>query len=164
VKPDERFIGSVPIGFPVSNTQVYILDDELEPVPIGVVGELYAGGGGLAVGYLNDSALTAERFVPDRLSGKPGARLYRSGDRARYRADGSIEFLGRIDHQIKLRGYRIELGEIEASLKEHPGVQDAAVLVGHSAQGNEYLVGFVVADVITLSFRVTPTRTNLRST
>jgi len=147
VKPDERFIGSVPIGFPVSNTQVYILDDELEPVPIGVVGELYAGGGGLAVGYLNDSALTAERFVPDRLSGKPGARLYRSGDRARYRADGSIEFLGRIDHQIKLRGYRIELGEIEASLKEHPGVQDAAVLVGHSAQGNEYLVGFVVADV-----------------
>jgi aspartate racemase len=147
VKPDERFVGSVPIGFPVSNTRVYILDDELEPVPIGVVGELYAGGGGLAVGYLNDSALTAQRFVPDPLSGKLGARLYRTGDRARYRADGSIEFLGRIDHQIKLRGYRIELGEIEATLREHPGVQDAAVLVGHSAQGNEHLVGYVVADV-----------------
>lgn len=144
VKPDEQFSGSVPIGFPVSNTKVYILDDELEPVPIGVVGELYAGGAGLAVGYLNDSPLTAQRFVPDPLSGSVGARLYRTGDLARYRADGSIEFVGRMDHQVKLRGHRIELGEIETAIKKHPSVQDAVVMLQQSPPENKYLVGYVV--------------------
>ncbi|HZE68262.1 MAG TPA: amino acid adenylation domain-containing protein [Pyrinomonadaceae bacterium] len=146
VKPGERFAGSIPIGFPISNTQVYILDAQLEPVPIGVVGELYAGGAGLALGYLNDSALTAERFVPDPLSQHLGARLYRTGDLARYRADGSIEFLGRIDHQVKLRGHRIELGEIETALRQYPAVQDAVVTLHHAANGNKHLVGYVVAD------------------
>jgi aspartate racemase len=146
VKPDERFAGTVPIGLPVSNTQVYILDGGLEPVPIGVVGELYAAGAGLAVGYLNDSALTAQRFVPDLLSGKWGARLYRTGDLARYRADGSIEFLGRMDHQVKLRGHRIELGEIETAIKRYPSVQDAVVMLQQSTQGNKYLVGYVVSN------------------
>jgi len=144
VKPGERFAGSVPIGLPVSNTQVYILDDELEPVPVGVVGELYGGGAGLAVGYLNDSALTARRFVPDPLSGRLGARLYRTGDLARYRADGSIEFVGRMDHQVKLRGHRIELGEIETAMKKHPSVRDAVVMLQQSPQENKYLVGYVV--------------------
>jgi aspartate racemase len=146
VKAGERFVGSVPIGFPISNTQVYILDEELEPVPVGVAGELYAGGDGLASGYLNDSALTAERFVPHPLSEEPGARLYRTGDRARYLADGRIEFLGRMDQQVKLRGYRIEPGEIEATLREHAAVQDAVVIVRDSAEGNKTLVGYVVVD------------------
>jgi aspartate racemase len=147
IKPGEQFANKVPIGLPVANTDVYILDKELQLVPRGVVGELCVGGDGLASGYLNDPALTAEKFVPHPFSESPGARLYRTGDRVRYRQDHSIEFLGRIDQQIKLRGYRIELSEIEATLREHPGVQDAAVLARHSAQGNECLVGYVVADV-----------------
>ncbi|MFN2529809.1 MAG: amino acid adenylation domain-containing protein [Pyrinomonadaceae bacterium] len=147
IKADERFAGKVPIGQPISNTEVYILDNELEMLPRGVVGELCTGGDGLASGYLNDPALTAERFVPHPFSAKPGARLYRTGDRVRYRADGCIEFQGRIDHQIKLRGYRIELSEIEATLREHPAVQDAAVLARDLGQGNEHLVGYVVADL-----------------
>jgi aspartate racemase len=147
IKPGEQFASKVPIGLPVANTHVYILDKELQLVPRGVVGELCVGGDGLASGYLNDPALTAEKFVPHPFSESPGARLYRTGDRVRYRQDHSIEFLGRIDQQIKLRGYRIELSEIEATLREHPGVQDAAVLARHSAQGNECLVGYVVADV-----------------
>ncbi|HKY27539.1 MAG TPA: amino acid adenylation domain-containing protein [Pyrinomonadaceae bacterium] len=146
VKPHEQFTASVPIGFPISNTQVYILDDELQPVPIGVVGELYTGGAGLARGYLNDPALTAQKFIPHPLSDAPGARLYRTGDLARYRSDGCIEFLGRIDHQVKLRGYRIELGEIETAIKEHPAVQSAVVTVGQSDQGDKHLVAYVVAD------------------
>ena len=146
IRSGEQFTGSVPIGFPVSNTQVYILDNHMQQVPVGVIGELYTGGAGLAAAYLNDPALTAEKFVPHPLSNEPGARLYRTGDRARYRGDGSIEFFGRIDDQVKLRGFRIELGEIECAIKEHPGVQDAVVMTGQSASGERYLVGYVVAN------------------
>jgi thioesterase domain-containing protein/acyl carrier protein len=136
----------VPIGFPVSNTQVYVLDDQMMQVPVGVVGELYTAGAGLAAAYLNDPTLTAEKFVPHPYSHEAGARLYRTGDRVRYREDGSVEFLGRIDHQVKLRGFRIELGEIEIAIKEHPAVQDAVVTLSKSENGDRYLVGYVVAD------------------
>ena len=146
IKSGEHFTGSVPIGYPISNSQVYILDDHMQQVPIGAAGELYTGGDGLAAAYLNDPALTAEKFVPHPFSTEAGARLYRTGDRARYRDDGSVEFLGRIDHQVKLRGYRIELSEIEIALKAHPAVQDAVVVVGQFASGEKYLVGYVVSD------------------
>ena len=142
----ERFAGSVPIGFPISNTQVYILDAELEPVPVGVVGELYTGGAGLAIGYLNDSALTAERFIPNPFSAGLGTRLYRTGDYARYRVDGSIEFIGRIDHQVKLRGHRIELTEIEGALKQHAAARDVVVVMRRSEHGNKQLIAYIIAD------------------
>ena len=146
VQREERFAGSVPIGFPVSNTQVYILDTQLEPVPVGVVGELYTGGAGLAIGYLNDAALTAERFVPNPFSAVSGSRLYRTGDYARFKADGSIEFIGRIDHQVKLRGHRIELTEIEVALKQHVAVRDAVVVMRRSGHGNKHLTAYIIAD------------------
>jgi amino acid adenylation domain-containing protein len=146
VRHGERFAGSVPIGFPISNTQVYILDTELEPVPVGVVGELYTGGAGLAIGYLNDAALTAERFVPNPFSNVSGTRLYRTGDYARFKADGSIEFIGRIDHQVKLRGHRIELTEIESALKQHAAVRDAVVVMRRSGHGNKHLTAYIIAN------------------
>jgi len=118
---------SVPIGRPISSTTVYLLSGSMEPVPIGVVGELYAGGDGLALEYLARPALTAERLVPDPFSSEPGARLYRTGDLARYLPDGTIDFVGRVDSQVKLRGFRIEPGEIEVALLAHPGVAEAAV-------------------------------------
>ena len=114
-----------PIGRPIANVQVYILDDDLQPAPIGVPGQLYVGGAGLARGYLNRPELTAEKFIPNPFG--PG-RLYKTGDLARWLPDGTIEYLGRIDQQVKLRGFRIELGEIEAVLSQHPAVQDAVVL------------------------------------
>ncbi|WP_437681742.1 amino acid adenylation domain-containing protein [Sorangium sp. So ce131] len=120
---------SVFLGGPIANTTFHILDARLRPAPVGVPGELFIGGVQLARGYLNRPALTAERFLPDPFSGRPGARLYRTGDRARYRPDGTIEFLGRIDTQVKLRGLRIELGEIEAVLRAHAGVREAVVVV-----------------------------------
>ena len=120
---------SVPIGRPIANTRVYLLDGHSQLVPIGVPGELHAGGDGLAREYLNRPALTSEKFIPDPFDPAEGARLYRTGDIARYRADGNIEFLGREDSQVKVRGYRIELGEVETALKEHPGVRDAVVTV-----------------------------------
>ncbi|MET0622898.1 MAG: amino acid adenylation domain-containing protein [Pyrinomonadaceae bacterium] len=119
--------GSPAIGRPVADTQIYLLNDALQPVPVGVAGELYIGGCGLARGYLNRPGLTAEKFVPDLFSTRGGARLYRTGDLARFLGDGRIEYLGRIDHQVKLRGFRIELGEVEAALLEHPAVRAAAV-------------------------------------
>ena len=119
---------TIPIGRPIANTQIYILDSHMQPVPIGVPGELYIGGDGLARGYLNRPELTAEKFVPNPFSNDPGARLYRTGDRARYRPDGNIEFLGRVDNQVKIRGHRIELGEIETVLNQHPSVKETVVI------------------------------------
>jgi amino acid adenylation domain-containing protein len=138
---------SVPIGRPVSNTSVYLLDGDLRPVPIGVAGELYAGGAGVARGYLNQPALTAEKFVPS-LYGEPGSRLYRTVDLARYLPDGSVEFLGRADQQVKVRGFRIEPGEVEAALRACAEVEDAAVVVVDGPEGglgDKRLVAFIVA-------------------
>src|SRR5205814_829846 len=116
--PDDEAPKQIPIGRPIGNTKVYVLDAYAQPVPIGVVGELYISGPGVARGYLNRPELTAERFVRNPFSAQPGARMYRTGDLARYLPDGNLECLGRNDQQIKVRGYRIELGEIEARLTE----------------------------------------------
>ncbi len=141
----EQWLDEVPIGRPVSNAQVYVLDPRGEPVPIGVPGELHVGGAGLATGYFERPELTAERFLPDPFSDVDGARLYRTGDQVRYRSDGELEFLGRIDTQVKYRGYRIELAEIEACLCRLDRVQEAVVLLREDTKGSPRLVAYVVA-------------------
>lgn len=134
----------VSLGRPISNAQLYVLDDAGRPMPAGVAGELYIGGDGVARGYLNLPELTAERFLPDPFGVKGGARIYRTGDQVRWREDGNLEFLGRLDHQIKLAGYRIELGEIETILQRYPGVEHAAVIVHQDVAGEKRLTGYIV--------------------
>ena len=134
----------VPIGRPIPNAQVYLLDRFLNVVPIGVPAELYIGGAGLARGYLNRPELTAQKFIPHPFSSSPGARLYKTGDLARFLPTGDIEFLGRIDHQVKIRGYRVELGEVEAVLRKHPYLQEALVLAREDVTGSKSLVAYVV--------------------
>jgi amino acid adenylation domain-containing protein/thioester reductase-like protein/non-ribosomal peptide synthase protein (TIGR01720 family) len=134
----------MPIGRPIANLQLYVLDQQLQPVPMGVAGELCVGGIGVGRGYLHEVARTAEVFVPDPFAQEPGARLYKTGDLARYLPDGTIEFLGRIDEQVKLRGYRIELGEIEAVLGQHPAVRETVVIAREDVPGRKYLVAYVV--------------------
>jgi amino acid adenylation domain-containing protein len=141
---DEKAVGSR-IGIPIPDLDAYVLDANMQRAPVGMAGEIYVGGAGLARGYLNRPALTAERFLPDPFNSMPGSRLYRSGDLARQRADGTLEYLGRMDDQVKICGYRIELGEIEAALNEYPTVRESAVVAREPAQHSErQLVGYVV--------------------
>ncbi len=148
---------SPPIGRPIANTQIYILDKYLRPVPIGVPGELHIGGAGLARGYLNRPELTQEKFIPNLFSADPDSRLYKTGDLARYLSDGNIEYLGRIDHQVKIRGFRIELGEIEALLSQHPQVHSVVVTARVDTSKNQRLVAYIVPQ-----HQATPTTSELR--
>ncbi|MFC7440511.1 amino acid adenylation domain-containing protein [Laceyella putida] len=142
-KDVEDGMGSV-IGVPIPDLKVYVLDPEKNPVPIGVPGELFVGGAGVAKGYLNRPDLTTARFIPDPFSDEPGARLYQSGDLVRYLPNGDLEYLGRMDHQVKVRGFRIELGEIEAALTKHPAVQESVVIPREEQRGDKRLVGYAV--------------------
>jgi amino acid adenylation domain-containing protein len=152
--PDETAVyRRVPIGRPLANRAIYILDQHSNPVPIGVHGRLHIGGAGLARGYLDRPDLTASAFIPDPFSAEPGARMYQTGDLARYRPDGNIEFLGRADDQVKIRGFRIELGEIEAVLGQHPAVREVAVLAREVAPGEKRLAAYVVGESTTDELR-----------
>jgi amino acid adenylation domain-containing protein len=139
-----RWAGTVPIGQPIGNTRAYVLDNSRALLPIGVPGELYIAGRGVSAGYLNQPGLTNERFIDDRFSSTPGAKMYRTGDRVRRLPNGAIEFLGRVDHQVKIRGYRIELGEIEAALRRQPAVAQAVVMAREDRPGDRRLVAYVV--------------------
>jgi amino acid adenylation domain-containing protein len=147
VPPQTALSGAVPIGRPIANTQLYLLDSSLRPVPIGVPGELYIGGAGVARGYFDRSDLTAQRFIPNPFGEQPGTRLYKTGDLARYRSDGNLEYLGRVDNQVKIRSFRIELGEIEAVLNQYPAVRESIVTVREDNPDDKRLVGYVVPDL-----------------
>jgi acyl carrier protein len=136
--------GRVPLGQPISNVQMYVLNRQRQPLPAGVAGEIYIGGVGVGRGYLNRPDLTAERFVPDPFSADPGARMYKTGDRGRWRAQGVLEYLGRNDHQVKIRGLRIELGEIETRLLQHGQVKETVVVARTDETGDKTLVAYVV--------------------
>ena len=151
---------SLPIGCPITNTQIYILDAYLRPVPIGVTGELYLGGEGLAREYLGHGELTAKYFIPNPFSNDPKTRLYKTGDLARYRPDGNIEFLGRVDNQIKIRGFRVELSEIEAVLSQHLVVKEAVVMAAEDIPDDKYLVAYIVPNQ---EQRLTPEVQNVAS-
>jgi amino acid adenylation domain-containing protein len=142
IRQDDRFVASVPVGTPIANARVYVLDPQMQPVPVGVPGELLIGGDGLARGYWEAADLTAERFVPDPYSCQPGERLYRSGDRMRWLPGGILEFLGRIDNQVKIRGYRVELGEIESALNSHSQVREAVVIPAVSSSREKFLAAY----------------------
>ncbi|MBP5974477.1 amino acid adenylation domain-containing protein [Brasilonema sp. CT11] len=146
VPTGQHHSGSIPIGQPIVNTQLYVLDQHGQPVPIGVAGELHIGGVGLARGYLNQPDLSTAKFIPNPFNDEPGQRLYKTGDLARYRSDSTLEYLGRIDDQVKIRGFRIELGEIETVLGEYPKVREAVIIAHEDVLGNKHLVAYLVAD------------------
>ncbi|MBI3885789.1 MAG: LLM class flavin-dependent oxidoreductase [Opitutae bacterium] len=141
----ETIGATIPLGRPIANTRLYVLDAHLQPVPIGVPGELCIGGASVAAGYWQRPELTAEKFLPDPFVGEPGARIYRTGDRVRFRANGELEFLGRLDHQVKIRGHRVELGEIEGVLLRFPGVRDCVVVARPDDAGDQQLIAYLAA-------------------
>jgi amino acid adenylation domain-containing protein len=144
VGPEKNLSQFVSIGRPISNMEMYILDKNLQPIPVGCIGEIFIGGVGVARGYQRRPGLTAEKFIPHLFCTQANARLYKSGDLGRFRNDGTIDYLGRLDHQVKIRGFRIELGEIETALAQHPGVQNAIVLCREDSPSFKRLVGYVV--------------------